>query len=132
MGNINLKRMSNKINHIYLTLVENNAEEYFTNSDLVMTSVEVKNLLPTFVFVVDKGQEAILQEFGKRFFNRYSFKTFNTPVSKYTYALFSPHLFFMKSDKKQAILLHLTNFTKQTFLPTKAGYKALKEKVCVI
>lgn len=132
MSNINLKRMSNKINHIYLTLVENNAEEYFTNSNLVMTSTEVKNLLPTFVFVVDKGQEAILQEFGKRFFKSYSFKTFNTPVSKYTYALFSPHLFFMEADKKQAKLLHLTNFTKQTFLRTNNGYKALKEKICAI
>ena len=132
MSNINLKRMPNKINHIYLTLVKNDTEKYFTNEDLVMTSTEVKSLLPTFVFVVDKGQEVILQEFGKRFFNRYSFKAFNTPVSKYTYALFSPHLFFMKSDKKQAKLLHLTNFTKQTFLSTNNGYKALKEKICVI
>ena len=124
--------MPNKINHIYLTLVENNAEEYFTNGGLVMPSADVRDLLGTFTFVVDKGQEVILQDFGKRFFKSYSFKAFNTPVSKYTYALFSPHVLFMTTDKKQAKLLHLTNFTKQTFLPTKAGYKALKEKVCVI
>lgn len=132
MSNLNLKRMVNKINHLKVEVVENEREEYFTNGNLVITSAEVKNLLPTFVFVVDKGQETLLQELGGRLYKRYSFKTFNTPVSKYTYALFSPHLFFMKSDKKQAKLLHLTNYVKQTFIPTKEGYKALKEKVCGI
>ena len=132
MSNISLKRMSNKINHIHLTLVENNAEEYFTNAGFVMPSEDVRDLLSIFTFVVDKGQEATLQEFGKRLFKSYSFKAFNTPESEYTYALFSPHVFFMKSDKKQAKLLRLTNFTKQTFIPTRAGYKALKEKVCAI
>ena len=132
MSNISLKRMPNKINHIHLTSAENNAEEYFTNGGLVMPSADVRDLLSIFTFAVDKGQEDILQEFGKRFSKSYSFKAFNTPVSEYTYALFSPHVFFMKSDKKQAKLLRLTNFTKQTFIPTRAGYKALKEKVCAI